>query len=197
MSNPDAARWNERYRQEEGYAASQPVRQFLVDQADLLPHSGKALVAAMGAGRNAGWLLERGLEVYGVDVSAVAVRRAKARWPDLRAVIADLTSFSLPEAFFNLITNFYYLERGIWPLYRIALRPGGLLIVETLADGMQQVRPDIDPKYLLTPGELESAFADWEILYAWEGWDRSRPEKPRVVARLVARKPELPDSGDL
>ena len=154
-----------------------------------LPPRGLALDAAMGLGGNAGFLIERGLRVIGIDASEVAVQRAKARWPMLLAIVADLTRFQLPEDAFDVVLNFYYLQRDLWPAYRKALRPGGLLIFETLTRDMLIDRPDYNPDYLLAPGELRNAFADWEILVYREGSAEVERESRRAVASLVARKP--------
>ena len=189
MPNEDAERWNARYREDERYRRDAPPRRFLVENADCLPRQGLALDAAMGLGGNAGFLLERGLRVVGVDVSWVAVRRARTRLPGLMAVAADLTRFSLPEERFDVILNFYYLQRDLWAAYRRALRPGGILVIETLSQEMGAMRPDIDPQYLLQPGELQAAFSDWRILAYREGWVESETRHPKAVASLVACRP--------
>jgi SAM-dependent methyltransferase len=184
----DARKWDERYRCQERYNSFQQVRPLLAEYAGLLPHTGLALDAAMGLGGNAGFLLRRGLRVVGVDISAVAVRQAKARLPGLYAVIADLTAFHLPRAAFDVISNFYYLQRDLFQRYQQALRPGGILFFETLTVEMLSLDPTINPVYLLAPGELRRSFAYWEILFYEEGWVPSRRGKRHPAARLVARK---------
>ena len=191
MSTPDAIRWNERYRQGVEPAFEQP-RAFLIEQAAYLPDRGLALDVAMGLGGNAGFLLEHGLRVIGVDVSEVAARRAKARWPGLMAAVIDMTRFHLPNATFDVVLNLYYLQRDLWPSYRRALRPGGILIFESLTQDTMTIRPDFTPAYLLAPDELRRAFADWEILVYREGWLDVECESPRAVASLVARVPFNP-----
>jgi len=189
MPVEDADRWNARYREDERYAGDIPPRRFLVENADCLPPRGLALDAAMGLGGNARFLLERGLRVLGVDVSWVAARQAKAHLPALMAVVADLTRFHLPDEHFDVILNFYYLQRDLWPHYRRALRPGGVLVIETLTQEMHGLRPDIDPQYLLHPGELNVAINDWLILAYREGWVESGTRHPKAVASLIARRP--------
>ena len=188
MSKADENRWNQRYREERRYSFETP-RSFLVQHVGLLPRRGLALDAAMGLGGNAAFLLERGLRVIGVDISRVAVRQAKASWPAMQAVVADLTHFCLPAGRFDVIMNFYYLQRDLWPQYRTALRPGGILVMETLTRDFQAIQPDIDPKYLLEEGELLRAFHDWEVLAYAEGWHVDDRGHSRPVASLVARKP--------
>jgi len=192
MSYKDALRWDARYLNDERYATFSRPRPFLVENKRFLPRGGWALDAAMGLGGNAEYLLKRSLHVVGVDISSVAVRQAKARLPGLMAVIADLSHFYIPPHSFDAILNFYFLQRELWPLYRNALRPGGVLFIETLTQEMLHVHPDTDPAYLLAPDELRQAFADWEILVYREGWEKSRGGRSHPVASLVAR---IPDSS--
>jgi SAM-dependent methyltransferase len=183
-SAPDAAaRWNQRYLGQPSSVPAAP-QPWLLEQQAWLPRRGRALDVAMGLGGSAGWLLARGLSVFGVDISQVAARRAKARWPALLAFVADLDSLVLPTAAFDLILNFYYLDRALWPQYQRALRPGGVLIFETFTAG----QPGINPNHLLAPGELRAAFAGWNLLAYHEGLISRPGEEPRFVASLVARQ---------
>ena len=93
MPLTDAQRWNQRYLEDERFQKTIQPKSFLLDHAGLLPASGIALDVAMGLGGNAAFLIERGLRVVGVDISDVALRRAKARLPQLMAVRADFNQF--------------------------------------------------------------------------------------------------------
>ena len=86
-----------------------------------------------------------------------------------------------------MIINFYYCQRDLWPQLRSMLRPGGVLIFETLTRDTLQTRPDYNPAYLLAPEELRRAFADWDTLFYREGWIDVGGHWPRAVASLVAR----------
>lgn len=189
MPISDAERWNARYQEDERYSKYDRPRPFLIENAGYLPEKGLVLDVAMGKGGNARFLLERGLRVVGVDISWVAVRHAKDRNPDLMAILTDLPHLSLPPNSFDVILNFYYLQRDLWPQYRRALRPGGILFLETLTRAMKSVNPEIDPVYLLEPGELREAFHDWHIHIYREGWVGEETNHPRAVASLVASKP--------
>jgi tellurite methyltransferase len=183
----DQARWNERYLSHTG-PRGRP-RPWLVDHAALLPAPGRAVDGAMGLGGSAGWLVERGWRVLGADISDVAVRQAKARWPALWAVVADLEHFPLPPAAFELALNFYYLDRALWPAYRRALRPGGLFFMETFVRSPASEAAGLNPAHLLAPGELRAAFADWDVLDYREALRDPRADDARWVASLVARRP--------
>lgn len=190
MPLEDAERWNARYNDEgERFSRFIRTRPFLIACERYLPQAGLAFDAAMGLGGNAAFLLERGLRVIGVDISSTALRKAKARLPRLEAVLADLTAFYLPASTFDVILNFFYLQRDLWPQYCRALKPGGVLIFETLTSDMQAQMPEVDPSYFLAPGELRSAFSCLEILEYSEGWSVSDSGHPRATARLAARKP--------
>jgi SAM-dependent methyltransferase len=105
------------------------------------------------------------------------------------AVVADLSRCYLPDECFDIILNFYYLQRELWTEYSRALRPGGILVMETLTQEMHALRPDIDPQYLLQPGELKKAFSHWRFLYYREGWVESETSHPKAVASLIACRP--------
>jgi hypothetical protein len=184
----DALKWNERYRSNVEPAFQQP-REFLIEQATHLPAHGLALDVAMGLGGNAGFLIEHGLKVIGLDVSEVGARRAKTRWPNLMAAVFDLTRFDLPATSVDVVLNFYFLQRALWPLYRRVIRSGGVLIMETLMIDNLINRPDYNPDYLLQPDELRCAFADWDVIAYREGWIDRGGRWPRAVASIVARHP--------
>jgi tellurite methyltransferase len=189
MTLQDADRWDEKY-QNERYNTFEKPRQFLIDHASYLPHQGLALDVAMGLGGNSAYLVEHGLSVIGVDISGVAVRRAKKRFPQVMVVQADLTHFYLPAGQFDVILNFFYLQRDLFPRLVRALRPGGLLIIETMTQNMLEIKPEIPIDWLLAPNELHDMFAHLDIITYHEGWTNSRDHHPRAVASLAARVPE-------
>jgi tellurite methyltransferase len=193
MPTADADRWNLRYQASADTTSDLP-RSLLVEHAGLLPSHGLALDIAMGLGANAGFLLQRGLGVVGVDISSVAVIQAKKDFPSLMAVIADLERFSIPINKFDVILNFLYLQRDLWLSIKHGLKLGGILFIECLTDEMLSIHPEIDPNYLLKPGELQHEFVDspaaidLEILYYFEGWSSLSKTHRRATAALVARR---------
>jgi tellurite methyltransferase len=188
MPIEDAIRWNSRYKDapKKWHASS---RSFLSENIGLLPTAGRALDIAMGTGSNAGELLRRGLDVYGVDISSEAIFLAKEAYPDLKAIIGDMTRFYLPDDYFDVILNFYYLQRDLWPEFRRILKPGGCLIIETLTQLTSSEHPGITPEYLLGEGELANAFKDWEVLVYREGTFQSDHGFAKSIASIIARLP--------
>jgi tellurite methyltransferase len=193
MPTPDAERWNLRYQASFDNSPHLP-HSLLIDHDDLIPSRGLALDIAMGMGANAGFLLQHGLHVVGVDISSVAVSQAKEDYPALMAVIADLDCFFIPPDCFDMILNFLYLQRDLWPSMIGGLKLGGLLFLEYLTEDMLNVHPEIDPIYLLKSGELQHAFInpslgiDLEILYYFEGWTTSISSHRRAIASLIAHR---------
>jgi len=188
MARSDAIRWNNRY-QELSYLALREPRSLLLEASQWLPEEGLALDLAMGLGHNSAFLLRKGFKVMGVDISWIALIQAKSLYPEIMAVCADLECFSLPANTFDVILNFYFLQRSIWDHVRSWLKPQGLILIETMTREMKAIKPEIDDRFLLSPNELKETFSDFEILLYHEGWRDREGEHPRAVASLVARKP--------
>ncbi|MBI2913459.1 MAG: class I SAM-dependent methyltransferase [Chloroflexi bacterium] len=191
MREDTARSWNERYQREEAVPERGPAA-FLVEHVDLLPPAGRALDVAMGTGRNALYLASLGYDVTGIDISpaAVALCRAEAQRRRLRieAVCADLTSYPLASEAYDIVLNFYYLDRQLCPRLAKALRPGGVLVFETFTTGQRRFGwgPTQD-EYLLRAGELRALFPQLEALVYREGIQQGE-RGPKAVAGLVGRR---------
>jgi SAM-dependent methyltransferase len=148
----------------------------LVQVADLLP-PGRALDLACGRGRNALYLAALGWQVTAVDSNPAAIAALRAAAPSVDARIADLErhEFSIDPAAYDLICDFYYLQRDLFPEIRNGVRPGGMFAGAILLTG----------SYALASGELRTLFAGWKILYYSESPD---PAHPRPSASLIARR---------
>jgi tellurite methyltransferase len=189
----DAERWNRRYKQDQRNSFELP-RKLLVDSASLLPTEGVALDLAMGLGGNASFLLGRGLRVVGVDIFFFAVSKVKNKYPGIMAVVADLRHFFIPEDTFCVITDFLYLQRDLWVPMIKGLTRGGILLVECLLESMLSIHPEINPQFLLKPGELEQIFYPYclggrfKILHYREGWRETVTSHPRATASMILRR---------
>jgi 2-polyprenyl-3-methyl-5-hydroxy-6-metoxy-1,4-benzoquinol methylase len=70
--------WTKRYQDAgEDYLFGTEPNRFLAHRADLLQEGRTALSVADGEGRNSVWLAEQGLEVTAVEISSVAVHKAR------------------------------------------------------------------------------------------------------------------------
>jgi SAM-dependent methyltransferase len=150
---------------------------------------GRALDLACGAGRHALYLASLGWEVTAVDASPVALAALRGRAASLElavdARLADLErgEFRIVPAAYDLICDFFYLQRDLFPRIRDGARMGGAFVGAIhLADGASGPR---NPAYLMAPGELRREFEGWKILYYSEGGE---PGRSRRSARIVARR---------
>jgi SAM-dependent methyltransferase len=193
MPHPDALRWDERYSRETGRFALRSPRHLITSHLDLLPPNGLILDAACGTTSTGRYLAARGWRVIAVDVSHAALRLARHKVrkdaSPISFAVMDLVDPWLPESYFDVILNFYYLSRQIIPTYRQALKPGGLLFFETYL----RERHTNAERYLESQ-ELRRFFDDWDILHYLEVErlvrSHSGYEEARWTAQLIARKPK-------
>jgi tellurite methyltransferase len=150
---------------------------------------GEALDLACGPGRNAIYLASLGWRLTAVDRSVVAIGllRARAAGLPLTACAADLEhgEFQIAPDAYDLICNFYYLHRELFPQIREGVRPGGIFAAAIhMVDHAASSGPH-SPAFLLEPGELRREFADWKILFYSEGMQQGAS---RRSARIIARR---------
>ena len=189
-SEEDKKKWNKRYNTKEYIYGKEPIK-FLKDNINILAR-GKALVLAMGEGRNAIFLAENGFDVDGCDISEVAVEKSKllaARSNvQLNAFVADLEKYKIPTNKYDLITCIYYTQKNLIPQIKNGLKKGGMVLFETYTIDQLKYGADVhgpkNPAYLLKHNELLDFFRDFHILYYREG--EIAPDKS--VASLIAQK---------
>lgn len=193
-------RWDERYDRDMYIYGKDPAA-FLKQKIDGLK-KGKALVLAMGEGRNAVYLAQNDFDVTGVDISEVAIekcnRLAAERNTTVNAVVADLTNYDMGKSQFDLITNFYYYEPSIFPQVIQALKPGGMFILEQFSIDHLKYRETSrfgprNPDYLIKPNELLEHFKSLRILYYEDTvveLDEGMHKGTAAVIRLIAEKAE-------
>jgi tellurite methyltransferase len=188
MTIEDELRWDQRYQQTKALDFGCHPRKFLVDHLHLLPKSGIALDLAMGLGDNAFALQQHGLKVIGVDISGVAVKFAKHKYPELWVVQSDLDTYCFSNTPFDVVTIFYYLNRPLLKAMQQIIKPGGMIVIETLTRKMKEKFPYLPDDYLLASGELAELFMGWRILSYREEWIDLHRSHPKAVASLVARR---------
>jgi tellurite methyltransferase len=186
-------RWNRRYAERGVDALRRLPAQWLADNEDLLagPPGRRALDIACGDGRNAGYLAGLGLVVDAVDISDVAVAAVGAAAAERQVAVnplrVDLACEPLPAANYDVIVQFNYLQRSLFPALPGALAPGGLLVVETMTSAhADELGSQLDPRFLLESGELRTAFPELEVVRYREGVFQ-RGDRRRSLASLVAR----------
>jgi SAM-dependent methyltransferase len=170
--NPDIVRWNEKYRAASDSAPAEPD-ELLVENQALLNRNALILDLACGAGANAIFAAQRGCRVVGVDASLeglrIAARRARESAVTLSLLNADLESWRPPPNRFDLVMVFRYLDRALLPSLRLAIRPGGVVIYKTFNRNFLEHKPEMNPDYLLAPGELARCFGTFDEIATNDG----------------------------
>jgi len=133
---PQAAEWDARYNEPDGALWSgRPNGRLAAEVADLKP--GRALDIGCGEGADAIWLARRGWNVTAIDVSDVAVRRAREAAQlarvEVQWVCGDVLQTAFPARSFDLLSLQYPAlpkAAGEAAMRTVldTMRPGGLLL---------------------------------------------------------------------
>lgn len=136
----DASFWNKRYAGD-SYLYGMEPNAFLVEHCGLL--AGPVLSISEGEGRNSVFLAERGLDILGVDISMVALEKAKRlaelRGVNIRTELADLATYTPKENFYGSVISISAhlpggIRRRLYPLIERALKPGGTILLEAYSE---------------------------------------------------------------
>lgn len=190
--------WDERYSADDRIWSGEPNGALIAEIADLTP--GRALDVGCGEGADAVWLASLGWRVTALDVSAVALSRARqvARdaGVDVEWVRAALVEADLPPGGFDLVSAQYpalpktpghETERRLLSL----VAPGGTLLVVHHADvdAAYGKEHGFDPAHYVWPADVVAALDEtWEVQT-----DERRPRRlptggdPRHTHDLVLR----------
>lgn len=165
-SSKDKNRWNQKYDTQKYIFGKQPIP-FLKEHLHLLP-KGRVLDIAIGEGRNGVFLATKGFQVIGIDISETGLEKAKTlakeQGVSIETKIVDLETHPLKPETYDVILCTYYLQRNLFPQMINALKPGGMVLVETYTMGHLNYNPYFKPEYLLEKNELLNYFSDLTIL---------------------------------
>ncbi len=188
----DRKRWDQRFKGKK-FALGKKANSFLRRHITLLP-KGKALDLATGEGRNAVFLAQHGFKVDAVDISEIGLRKtqesAGKRIVRVHTILADLDTYQIKRGEYDLITNFYFLNRNIIPKIKRGLKKGGMVIFETYLLEHQRLHTGgpKNPKYFLKANEPLQLFKGFRILFYREGVFEEGGRR-KAIARKKKKKP--------
>jgi SAM-dependent methyltransferase len=190
--HPPRDDWENRHRGREAGGEPEP---FVKEMLPWLAPAGIAIDVAAGRGRHSVTLADHGLRVVAVDYSHAAIaalaklveRPRGAIWPTL----ADLDTFPIKSESADLIVNVNYLDRGLFPKFTQALKPGGMLLVDTFLIDQAALGHPRNPRFLLDHYELLALLEGLEILCYREGLavypDQTKAWRASALARRKDR----------
>ncbi len=167
------ADWDARYAEEDRIWSGEPNEALVAEVSDLPP--GRALDVGCGEGADAVWLARRGWRVRAIDVSSVALGRARmagsAAGVEVEWQLTGLGEMRPPEGGFDLVSTCYPAlpkddGQGLRALTG-AVAPGGTLLVVHHAEfDLEQARAHgFDPADFLTVEEVAGGLDEqWEVL---------------------------------
>lgn len=177
----DSIKWDERHHQ--GFMPKTPS-DFLTSFVSKLP-KGCALDIACGNGRNAKFLAQKGFICECIDISQVAISNLSGV-KNLISIQADLDTYKIKAQNYEVILDFYFLNRRLFSEIKKGLKVGGIFLIETFIEDNNFMN-DISPKRVLKKGELQENFSNFEILHMKEKVVKRLDKKVKVI-EFGARK---------
>lgn len=184
MVAEDRLRWDRYFRQRAGtnYPAPDPL---LLQYAPPAAPEGRALDLAAGLGQNGLWLASQGYAVDIMDISRVALTRARQEMAarnlrNVNLLQVDVDETQIEAKRYALVAVFFYLKRYLFPQIRDSILPGGRIVYSTYNRQYLTLQPRFNPEYLLDAGELLSYFSGWKVLHDSED---------DHISQIVAVKP--------
>lgn len=172
--------WSARYQGAgEDFLFGRAPNRYLEHRAELLRTGRTALSVADGEGRNSVWLAEQGLEVTALEITEVAVVKARklaaGRGVTVDFEIGDMLAPAWPpphrQNAFDWVIGIFIQFVGAEDRYRqmdalkCATRPGGRILLQGYTPRQLIYRTggpsEVDNLY--TRDILKTLFADWEI----------------------------------
>lgn len=202
--------WTTRYKDAgEDYLFGTEPNRFLAHRSTLLQDGRTALSIADGEGRNSVWLAEQGLEVTAIEISAVAIEKARrlaaGRHVQVDFRQADMLAPGWPPAelkgqFDWVVGIFIQFVGPEWRERQFAVmkeltRPGGRILLQGYTPQQLDYRTGGPSavENLYTPEILQEAFADWvieeQVEYEEDISEGSGHRGRSALIGFIARKP--------
>ena len=196
--------WDQRYSAPDYIFGTAP-NVFLVSQRQWFKPGARVLDIACGEGRNAVWLAQQRCEVVAIDISPVAIGKARLlaaeRGVSVGFEVVDVRAWGWPENAFDAVVSIFIqfaapAERAqLFGGFRTTLRPGGVLLLQGYTPKQLQYKTGGPPQadHMYTETMLREAVAGMEIMHLQEHDDVLGEGTKHVglsaLIDLVARKP--------
>ena len=181
--------WNRRYR-EGFYSEAIDPHALLTKFWPEIPGRHVADIA-MGNGRDALFLSEKGFFVTGLEGSIEAINITKKTTAQkglaVYPILGDARRLPYRKSAFDCILVFYFLKREIMDEIKALLKKGGIFMYETFLKRQNDIDRPRNPDYLLDDGELMSYFKGFELLF-YEEIIENAGGKRKATARAIGRK---------
>lgn len=200
----DAQRfWDQRFAAPEYIFGTEPNR-FLASHADRFRPGQRVLDVACGEGRNSVWLARQGCAVTGIDISPLALEKARRLAEEHGVVVdwqqADVRAFDWKGARFDAIVCIFIQFAApedrdrLFDGFLEALKPGGIVVLQGYTARQLEYRTGGpgDLSHLYSRDMLQAAFSAFDVLLL-EEHDDVLAEGTKHVGRsalvdLIARK---------
>ena len=166
----DRLKWNLRYRAGE-HGSAPPEPHPLASRWSHLWSGGPMLDAACGLGRGIASAGRSFRPIYAVDISEVAIGRAREIWrdlPDVHWIVGDVAAMAWPKAHFGLICAFAFTDLPFFSRVPSLLRPGGIFLSVGFSPRQLEIKPALNPDWVARPEALRSIFAAGRVLECGE-----------------------------
>ena len=184
MAQEDKERWDAKHSK--NMMPQTPIK--LVSEYAKLATGKQALDIACGNGRHSKYLVSLGFEVDALDISSVAIVQLQGT-PQINAIEVDFDTYTLEKNKYDLIVCTYFLERKLFPQMIEALKPNGIILMETFLHDEGNERTPSNPAFRLNEGELQAYFDhECALLHIPEFWDTDYQGFKTMKTSMVARK---------
>ena len=181
--------WDKKFAGEKYIYGKAPAK-FLARNYDFIPSGSRVLDIGMGEGRNAVFLATKGYKVTGIDISRVAVQKARYLAKEfgvrIDTIVKSIKELKIKPGSIDAIICFYYVDREIVKTLKKWLKPGGVIIFEAYTMNQKLInKMEGQDSYVLQEAELFDLFSNYKVLKYEEALHRKD-----YIASIVAQKPK-------
>ncbi len=181
--------WDKKFAGEKYIYGKAPAK-FLARNYDFIPNGSRVLDIGMGEGRNAVFLATKGYKVTGIDISRVAIQKARFLAKEfgvrIDTIVKSIKDLKIKPGSIDAIICFYYVDREIVKTLKKWLKPGGIIIFEAYTINQKLInKMEGEDSYVLQDAELFDLFGDFTILKYEEPLHRKD-----YIASIIAKKPD-------